>query len=193
MLRKICRSRWKTSLENSEGKSEAVETLSDNLPWEAAWRKCRGTVKAKELGKLTQSSLRALLLFGRCHKAQKEKNDQKQQFPCSWHNGRINISIRYIHLCYWATAVKPCCARRWRCSGRSEGVSLSSGALCAVFHSLSCWCLWGRGNSRDCSQRIIPRESPQCHTGDSTGRELLLCSHVMPGIWQFLFENRNVK
>lgn len=60
MLRKICRSRWKTSLENSEGKSEAVEILSDNLPWGAAWRKCRGSRESQGAweahSELTQSS-----------------------------------------------------------------------------------------------------------------------------------------
>lgn len=57
MFRKICRSRWKTSLENSEGKREPVEALSLIISHR---KQPEGSVevavKAKKFGELTQSS-----------------------------------------------------------------------------------------------------------------------------------------
>lgn len=152
--------------------------------WQWLW-------KPRSLG----SSLRAHLLFGRCHRAQKEKNDQQQQFSCSWHKGRTS----HFHKIYPPLLLSCCSGSSSLCKAlemfwEEWGVSPCPGALCAAFDLPSCWYLWGSGNSRDCSWRAIPRENPpQCHAGGSTGRELLLCSRVMPGIWQSLFQNRNAK
>lgn len=57
MFRKICRSRWKTSLENSEGKSEPVEALSLIIsPREQPGGSVELAVRAKKFGELPLSS-----------------------------------------------------------------------------------------------------------------------------------------
>lgn len=77
-------------MENQFGKFWGAEWASRALsllisPGEQPGGSVAVAVEAK---KLTQSSLRAHLLFGTYHKAQKEKNDQPEQSSCSWHNRR---------------------------------------------------------------------------------------------------------